>query len=206
MCLYSWVLYKPILAGLWEGAAYHGDDDDAEPADPARLPRSKRPKPLPKKVRLLKLPLTFEVTVPSSQENVDTVTFVVLRAEDGCLPSIELTSEAMDTLWKECDAQYRSAQEAAPSTPPVPKAKRRTSPLVRSPGSSSPRSTKKKPRAASTHHDKSLNRVQARWVDAEGLTRTKSFPIPDASDAKAVSALKRQALHHAKELQGRPAL
>ena len=137
---------------------------------------------------------------------MDTVTFVVLRAVDACLPSIELRSEVMETLWKECDAQYRSAQAAAPATPPAPKAKRRTSPLVRSPGSSSPRSSKKKPRAASTHHDKILNRVQARWIDAEGLTRTKSFPIQDASDTTAVQATKMQALQHAKELQGQPAL
>ena len=141
------------------------------------------------------------MTVPSSQPGVLSVTFVLLRAGDFCLPSIELKGEVLETLFKECQAAYPgevsegSNLHAAPSTPPA--RKRRTSPLVRSPSSTSPRSGKKR-RSASTHYDKRNQRIVCRWIDAAGRTRTKGFRLENSGDPKEVAKIKKQALGFAK--------
>ena len=151
------------------------------------------------------------MTVPSSQPGVASVTFVLLRAGDACLPSIELKGEVLETLFKECQAEYPgevsegSNLHAAPATPPVATRKRRTSPLVRSPSSTSPRSGRKGRRPASTHYDKGNKRIVARWVDSAGKSRTKGFHLDNPGDSKEVDKIRKQALGFAKARQGEAA-
>ena len=187
-----------VLSALWATSVYNGSEATSKSKGGLKGSAKKKANATMTK-NLAKLPHTFEVTVPSSQVGVPTVTFLVLRADHNCLPSIQLSTEVLDTLWKECNAEF---QTAAPSTPPDRKPKRRTSPMVRSPGSGSPRSHTKKARPASTYYRKRDSRMQARWTDAEGLTRTKTVKVDNPEDPEALAAAKRNALHYAKARQG----
>ena len=199
-----------VLAAIWDNAVYQGGDADADVVEPTRRGSKKKTK-VATKQQLAKLPPTINVTVPSAQDNVATVSFVLLCAEDKCLPSIELKTEVMETLWKECDAQFRSAADdgdgraRAPSTPPRAKRKRRTSPLVASPSSTSPGSgSNRKVRPPSTHHCKRYGRIQARWSDADGVSRVKSIRLENPSNAAEVEMVQKKALSLAKTLHGEP--
>ena len=195
-----------VLSALWDNMAYNGGEAGEADARPKKKSKS-APK---KKSQLSKLPPTIAVTVPSSQPGVASVTFVLLRADDARLPSIELKGEVLETLFKECQAEYPgevsegSNLHAAPATPPVATRKRRTSPLVRSPSSTSPRSGRKR-RPASTHYDKRNQRIVCRWVDSAGKTRTRGFHLQNAGDSKEVDKIRKQALGFAKARQGEPA-
>ena len=153
------------------------------------------------------LPRFFRMVLGSGQEDKGSVTFVIPRAKNKCVPCVELTAEVLQNLLGEIEADGLWQAESSVGSPSTPLRRRRSSPLVRSPGASpqarakSQRSRKKKKLNSTKkgiHHDKKANRVLANWRKRDGSQGRKSFPIktPGMTEEVLTMARKHVADHH----------
>ena len=181
-----------------------------EPPQARRHPKGESESRKEQELRLAKLPETFPVAIPSSQEGKDIVTFVVARAPEDQTVAIELTKTSLEDLLAECEAELPPASaDGTPKTPPR-RTRSRQSPMFPSPGASSPRAVqgKKKARAAGTYHDKKSKQIVAKWRAADGSWKGKRFSVEDAGGdverARAEALAHAQGLHCKSGGRGRP--
>ena len=170
---------------------------------PSAVDAAPRPRP-----SLDMLPRFFHVVLGSVQDK-GSVTFVVPRAKDSCVPCIELKATVLEDLLGEIAGDGQWGAESSVGSPNTPQRKRRSSPLVRSPGDSpkgrlrasgSSRCPKKKKRGtAGIHHDTKAKRVVATWKKQDGSKGQKSFQIARPESKQVVQEVKERARKHIKD-------